>query len=311
MKKLIHLFLLMGFCALRVMAQSTFVYTNNDRTPNNISAFSAAANGVLSPVPGSPFATGGDGAGGGAFASNRLTTAVVKNFLFAGNSGSNNVSAFSIDPVTGVLTSVPGSPFATGGVAGAVNGMSLTATPDDKFLIAASGMSMTISVFSIAANGALSPVAGSPFPSGATLPLASAKVTPDGKFLAVTSVPAIFMFNISATGALTPVPGSPTPDLGATGVDCNCASKQLFVALNGAANSRVDVFDIGLTGTLSRIVGSPFNGPGMNSNVALLSPDDSKLFVSAQDSATVTVFSVASGGALTVVAGSPFAVSGT
>src|SRR5215813_3417051 len=150
MKKLIHLFLLMGFCALRVMAQSTFVYTNNDRTPNNISAFSAAANGVLSPVPGSPFATGGDGAGGGAFASNRLTTAVVKNFLFAGNSGSNNVSAFSIDPVTGVLTSVPGSPFATGGTAGGV-GMSLTTTPDDKFLLVANGASMTISVFSIAA----------------------------------------------------------------------------------------------------------------------------------------------------------------
>jgi hypothetical protein len=118
------------------------------------------------------------------------------------------------------------------------------------------------------------------------------------------------MFSISATGALTPVPGSPTPDLGASGIDCNCASTQLFVALNGSPNSVVDVFDIGLTGTLSRIVGSPFNGPGINSNVALLSPDDSKLFVSAQDSNTVTVFSVASGGALSVVAGSPFAVPG-
>jgi WD40 repeat protein len=310
MKKLIHLFLLMGFCALRVMAQNTFVYTNNDRTPNNISGFAAAANGVLSPVAGSPFATGGDGAGGGSSATNRITATVVKNFLFAGNSGSNNVSAFSIDPVTGVLTSVPGSPFATGGIAGGVTGMSLTATPDDKFLIAANGESMTISVFTIAANGALSPVTGSPFPSGASAALASAKVTSDGKFLAVTAVPAIFMFSISATGALTPVPGSPTPDLGASGIDCNCASTQLFVALNGSPNSVVDVFDIGLTGTLSRIVGSPFNGPGINSNVALLSPDDSKLFVSAQDSNTVTVFSVASGGALSVVAGSPFAVPG-
>src|SRR5215510_8345503 len=198
MKKLIYLFLLTVFCTVRVMAQGTFVYTNNDRTPNNVSAFSAAANGALSPFAGSPFATGGNGACGGSFAPNRITAAIVKNFLFAGNSGSNNVSGFSINPATGVLTSVPGSPFATGGVAGAVNGMSLTATPDDKFLIAASGMSMTISVFSIAANG-----------------------------------------------ALRPVPGSPTPDLGATGVDCNCASKQLFVALNSAANSRVDVFDIG------------------------------------------------------------------
>ena len=310
MKKLIHLCLLMGLCVLPVMAQSTFVYTNNDRTPNNISAFSAAASGVLSPIAGSPFATGGAGAVGGGFPTNRITTTIVKNFLYAGNSGTDNVSAFSVDPVTGVLTPVAGSPFATGGVAGTV-GISLTATPDDKFLIAANGMSMTISVFSIAANGALSLVAGSPFSTGATGPLASAKVTPDGKFLAVTSVPAIFMFSISATGALTPAPGSPAPDLGATGIDCNCASKQLFVALNGVGtSSRVDVFDIGLSGTLSRIIGSPFIGPGMNSNVALLNPDDSKLFVSAQDTNTVTVFSVAPGGALTVVAGSPFAVPG-
>jgi hypothetical protein len=310
MKKLMHLVLLMLFCTLRLMAQSTFVYTNNDRTPNTISAFSAAANGALSSIPGSPFTTGGNGAGGGIFASNRITAAVVKNFLFAGNGGSNNVSAFSIDTVTGVLTPVPGSPFATGGVAG-LSGMSLTTTPDDKFLLVANGSSMNITVFSVAANGALSPVAGSPFASGAGGALASAKVTSDGKFLAVTSVPiGIFMFSISATGALTPVPGPPTPDVGAAGIDCNCASTQLFVALNGVPNSRVDVFDIGLTGTLARILGSPFNGPGDNSNVAVLSPDDSKLFVSAQNSNSVTVFNVASGGALSVVAGSPFPVAG-
>lgn len=310
MRKLIYLFLLMAFCTLRLMAQSTFVYTNNDRNPNSISAFSAAANGVLSPVPGSPFITGGTGVGGGFFASNRITAAVVKDFLYAGNSGSNNVSAFSIDPVSGVLTPVPGSPFATGGVADGI-GMSLTATPDDKFLIVANGASMTITVFSVAANGALSPVAGSPFASGAGGSLASAKVTSDGKFLAVSSAPgSISMFNISAAGGLTPVSGSPTSDTGAAGIDCNCASTQLFVALNGNPNSKVDVFDIGLSGALSRIAGSPFASPGANSNVAVLSPDDSRLFVSAQGGNSVTVFSVLSGGALTAVAGSPFPVPG-
>jgi len=310
MKKLIYLGLLTVFCTLRVMAQGTFVYTNNDRTPNSISAFSATANGSLTAIAGSPFATGGDGAGGGSFGSNRITTAIVKNFLYAGNSGSNTVSGFSIDPVTGVLTSLPGSPFATGGVAGTTAGMSLTTTPDDKFLIVANGASMTITVFSIAANGSLSPIAGSPFASGSSQPLISAKVTSDGKFLAVSSVTGIALFNIAATGALTPVSGSPTPDDGASGIDFNCAGTQLFVAIKGAATSRVDVFDISPTGTLSRIAGSPFNGPGANSSVAVLSPDDSKLFVSAQDSETITVFNVSSAGALTVVPGSPFAVTG-
>ena len=310
MRKLIYLSMLTVFCALRVMAQGTFVYTNNDRVPNSISAFSAAADGSLTPVAGSPFATGGNGAGGGAFSSNRITTAIVRNFLYAGNSGSDSVSAFSIDPVTGVLTSVPGSPFATGGIAGGV-GMSLTTTPDEKFLIVANGSSMTLSVFSVAANGTLTAVAGSPFASGATGSLNSAKVTSDGKFLALTSSPgSIAMFNISTAGTLTPVAGSPTADPGASGVDFNCAGTQLFVALNGGTNSRVDVFDVSPTGALSRIAGSPFNGPGMNSNVAVLSPDNSKLFVSAQDSNSITVFNVATGGALSVVTGSPFAVPG-
>src|SRR5262249_74648 len=90
------------FSTTCVRAQGTFVYTNNDRSPNTISALSAASNGTLNPIPGSPFATGGNGAGGGFFASPRITTAVVKDFLFAANSGSNNVSVFSINPAAGV-----------------------------------------------------------------------------------------------------------------------------------------------------------------------------------------------------------------
>jgi 6-phosphogluconolactonase len=310
MRKTMQVVLLAVFCNVFVMAQGTFVYTNNDRSPNSISAFSAAATGALSPVPGSPFLTGGNGAGGGFFASDRITTAVVKDFLYAANSGSNNVSAFAINPSTGVLTAVPGSPFATGGIADGI-GISLTATPDDKFLIAANGASMNITVFSVGANGSLTPVAGSPFPTGAGGSLASAKVTSDGKFLALSWAPgALSMFNISATGGLTPVTGSTFPDPGAAGIDCNCAATQLYVALNGAASARVDVFNIGASGVLARIAGSPFTGPGLNSNVAILTPDDSKLFVSNQATNTVTVFSVASNGSLTVVPGSPFPAPG-
>jgi len=309
-KAILGFFLIMLYPA-SVMAQGTFLYTNNDRVPNSISAFSVAANGALSPVAGSPFLTGGNGAGGGFFAADRITTTVVKDFLYAANSGSNNVSAFGINPVTGALTPVPGSPFATGGVADG-SGTSLTATPDDKFLIAANGGSMTITVYSIAANGALSQVAGSPFPSGASGPLADAKVTPDGKFLAVSSSPgSLSMFSISPTGELTPAPGSPLLDTGASGIDCNCGGTRLYVALNGTTFAKVDVFDIGLSGTLSRIAGSPFIGPGANSNVPLLSPDDSKLFVSNQGNNTVTAFDVAADGSLTTVPGSPFPVPGT
>src|SRR5215475_5974616 len=183
----IRLFLLMITCAVGAMAQGTFVYTNNDRSLNSVSAFSVGANGALTPVPGSPFLTGGTGIGSGFFAANRITTANVKNFLYAANGGSNNVSAFSINPATGVLTTVPGSPFHTGGSAGK-GGISLTTTPNDQFLIAANAGSVDITVYSIAANGALTAVAGSPFPAGPGASPDGIKVTPDGKFLAVARI---------------------------------------------------------------------------------------------------------------------------
>ena len=309
--KAVRLSLLLVLGAVCLTAQGTFVYTNNEIAgPNNVSGLSVTADGSLTPIPGSPFATGGIGVSGGFFASNRITSAVVKAFLYAGNSGSNTVSAFSIDPGTGVLTPVPGSPFATGGVAG-VSGMSLTPTPDDKFLITANGFSNTITVYSIAANGALAPVAGSPFPGGAGGAADGIKVTPDGRFLTVAELNAVSMFSISPTGGLTPVPGSPFPSAQEpTGVDCDCNSSHVFAGDGNLFNTQVSVFDIAQNGALSQIPGSPFTSPAIGSGVAVLSPDDKSLFVSNQFSNAVTVFSVAPSGTLTMIPGSPFAAPG-
>jgi 6-phosphogluconolactonase len=311
-----RLLFLIVLCAVSVLAQGTFVYTNNNIAgPNSVSGFSVAANGALKAVPGSPFATGGTNIGFGGFtASNRITTAVVKNFLYAANFGfgSNNVSGFSIDPATGVLTAVPGSPFATGGVADGF-GVSLATTPDDQFLIAAANEGSTITVYSIAASGALSQVPGSPFSGGPGGPTDGIKVTPDGKFLAVAKVTvnAVNMFSISLTGTLTLVAGSPFPASGsAAGLDCNCASDHLFAGDATSGPTTVSVFSIAASGALTQIPGSPFTGRGLNSNVAVLSPDENHLFVSNQFSSSITVFSVASNGALTLVPGSPFPAPG-
>jgi 6-phosphogluconolactonase (cycloisomerase 2 family) len=241
----------------------------------------------------------------------------MKNFLYVANGGSNNVSAFSIDPATGVLTAVPGSPFPTG--ASNANCISLATTPDDAFLIAANAESVNITVYSIAANGGLTAVAGSPFPAGAGGPLDGIKVTPDGKFLAVArenNGGTVSMYSISSAGGLTPVPGSPFPagtqgTTGAAGVDCNCSSNNLFIGLANTFSEFVSVQSIAANGALSPIPGSPFRGPGINSQVAVLSPDDSKLFVSDPFSNSVTVFDVAADGALTLVPGSPFPTPGS
>ena len=295
-------------------AQANFVFTDDDVLgPNTVSAFSVAPNGVLTAIPGSPFPTGGTGIGGGLFAANRLAVSNVGNLLYVSNSGSNDVSAFSINPNTGGLAVISGSPFPTGGFA-TFRGISLAATPNNQFLMAANGGSNNITVFSIGANGALSPIPGSPFAVGG-LP-DGIKVSPNGQLLAV-ALPlnaAVAIFQIGPTGAITAVPGSPFPQGGngrVAGVDINCGSNPLFAGEATLATTIVDVFNIAANGSLTPIPGSPFTpGVGLNSNVALLSPNDQILFVSNQSSNSVTVFTVAPNGALTVVPGAPFPVGG-
>ncbi len=296
-----------------VLIASLFYINNNRLGINTVSAFSVDVNGLLTPITGSPFVTGGSGIGSGFFAANRLTTSVAGNFLFVANEQSNNISVFSINSVTGVLTLVPGSPFATGGTAGA--GISLGVTPDNRFLFASSSGSLNVTVFSIAPNGALTSIPGSPFAVGADPD--GIKVSPDGRFLSVAlfGVDAVGMFAIAPNGALTPVPGSPFPAAGSgavAGVDINCASNLLFGGEANFGGTNVDVFGIGSNGALTPIPGSPFNTPsiGSNSNVVVLSPADAHLFVSNQASNTITVFNVAANGGLSLVPGSPFANTG-
>jgi 6-phosphogluconolactonase (cycloisomerase 2 family) len=186
--------------------------------------------------------------------------------------------------------------------------------PDGRFLIAANVFSTNISVFSIAANGALTIVPGSPVPAGDTPD--GIKVSPNGKFLAVALIfnRAIQMFSIGSNGGLTLVPGSPFPTRGfgaPAGVEINCASNLLFAGEAVSPGTVVDVFNIAPNGALSLAPGSPFVvNSGDNSNIAVLSPDDRSLFVSNQFSNSITVFNVAASGNLTLVPGSPFLNAG-
>ncbi len=274
--------------------------------PNTVSGFAVAGNGALTPVPGSPFLTGGTGAGGGLFASNRAAICSAEKLVYVSNAVSNDVSGFSVNPSTGRLALVPGSPFPTGG--SGHGGIALACTPDGQFLTAANSGSSDITVFRIGSDGALTPIVGAPFSTG-SIP-GGIKVSPDGNFLAaaLVGINAMAMFSIAPDGTLVPVPGSPFPGATVgtlTGVDINCASGVLFGGSSAVATT-VNVFDIASNGALTALPDSPFTpGVGTNSNVVLLSPNERLLFVSNQQSSSVTVFAVASNGSLSLVAGSP------
>jgi 6-phosphogluconolactonase (cycloisomerase 2 family) len=300
--------------AATTLAQSTFVYVDNDvATVNTVSGFSVGPGGALSPIAGSPFSTGGAGNSGiGNLAATREAISTAGRFLYVGNSGSSNISGFSINPATGFLTPVPGSPFAAGGNS-QFPGYSLAVAPNNKFLFCAHDTDISISAFSISGNGSLTPVPGSPFFPGLAH-TDGIRVSPDGRFLAVADgmAPSVAVFTIGSTGALTPAPGSPFSVFpGAlTGIDINCAGNLLFATQAGPGSAAVNVLTIAASGALTPIAGSPFVFSGSGSNVPFLSPNGKLLFVSNQlgggGIGSFTVLNVAANGSLSEVPGSPF-----
>src|SRR5262249_52620805 len=79
-------------------------------------------------------------------------------FVYQANFASGDVSAFSVDPATGALAGVAGSPFSIGG-----SPTSVATSPDGHFVFAADFTGNKIAAFVADANGTLTPAAGSPF----------------------------------------------------------------------------------------------------------------------------------------------------
>jgi hypothetical protein len=99
-----------------------YLINNDPGIGNNaVLGYSRAADDSLTDLPGSPFYTGGTGYRnvneriGPDDSDGELIVSPDHRFLFATNSGSNNISVFRIR-LDGSLRLVPGSPFASGGV---------------------------------------------------------------------------------------------------------------------------------------------------------------------------------------------------
>lgn len=100
-------------------------------------------------------------------------------FVYSLNTGSGDVSAFSLDSSIGELSEVAGSPFSvTGGGAPA----DLALSPDDAFLAVSDPILGQIQMFAVGGDGALTEVAGSPFSTTGVGP-AALSFAPDGSRL--------------------------------------------------------------------------------------------------------------------------------
>ena len=194
-----------------------------------------------------------------------------------------NVSGFAVDPTSGALTALAGSPFAAGSSPSAV-----AADLSNKFLYVANKLSNNVSAFTVdAKTGALTEITGSPFAVGSA-PVALS-VDPLGKFVYVVNQNSnslsVFALD-SSSGALTPASGSPFPTaVNPNSVAVDPLGRFVYVPnfvvpqAYGSLDSNASAYSVDRTGdTLHTVPGSPFfvNAPVF----ATVDPSGKFLYVS-------------------------------
>ncbi|HWY21294.1 MAG TPA: beta-propeller fold lactonase family protein [Candidatus Acidoferrum sp.] len=237
-----------GDYSLAASPNGQFLFATAD-TATDIHIYSVGSNGSLSEIAGSPFPTGANSEGlkvtpNGKFlvvgenslkavgvysigVSGALTAVAgspfpasaspfdvevncAGNLVFVIDNGSFNGSYSVIDAYSmssgGSLTPIAGEPFYNG--TSSTNG-GLALSPNGQFLFVTDTFSNDISSMSVASDGALSQVAGSPFATSSWT--GGVSVSRSGKFVysALFTVAQIDGRAVDSTGALTPVPGTP------------------------------------------------------------------------------------------------------
>jgi 6-phosphogluconolactonase (cycloisomerase 2 family) len=151
-----------------------------------------------------------------------------RNFVYveSDDASGNAILGYSRDNSDGSLTPLPGSPFPTGGL-GITYTTALGPFDSDQevivnasrtLLFAVNGGSDTIAVFRIHGDGSLTPVDGSPFPSGGSNPVSVGLARDDTVLVVVNQdqdpghpgqfLPNYTSFHVSSSGQLTPVRNS-------------------------------------------------------------------------------------------------------
>jgi 6-phosphogluconolactonase len=168
------------------------------------------------------------------------------NFLYVANTGSNNISIFSIAASTGALTQLPNSPVAIN-----LTPLNMVLSPSASFLFvsadnAALQPTGVVEVFGVA-SGVLTPLGY--FPTAGTNPDGLA-VNPTGTYLYAANYGSnsISVLGIGSSGALTTVQGSPFNGNGYLGpISLTLDPKGQFLYVANQRSTNVAVYTISST----------------------------------------------------------------
>jgi 6-phosphogluconolactonase len=281
----------------------------NDNTAgsNTIAGYNRLPNGTLTAISGSPFATGGAGAGHPNASQGSLELSSDARYLLAVDAGSGQISVLRIKPdgsldVADVVSSGGGNPVSI-----AVHGQLVYVANADPNAPNYTG-------FTLNPGGQLTPIPGSTVSLPAGSQPGDVLFNSDGSRLVGTRVAAslIDSFTVAPNGQLTPAPGSPFATqpgfYGPLGSEFSPTDPdQLFVtdahtsAGAPAFPGNVSVFADFPNGALTAIVGSPFADDGKAACWIEMSQDGNFAYVVNTGSATVSTYAVAPGGTLTFI----------
>lgn len=272
------------------------VYVSNSPISGNgsLAAFNGGEDGVLTTLPGSPLAAGED--------TNGVAVSPDARHVYVANTGDDAIGRYKIAP-DGTLTDKGATPD------GGNQPTGLGFTPDGEFLLATNRDSTesapSISVFSVAGNGALTLVPSSPVSIGIFDPRAVV-VSPDGRFVYVTgsrgpSGPpasnadsAIAALTISPDGSLHTITGSPlylAGQVNSFGASITPDGKHMYVAQ--ANGDKIHGLNLNpTTGAPTVMAGSPFQAAGDTPIELAVEPDGDQLWVSEAFGKSVEGFAI-------------------
>jgi 6-phosphogluconolactonase len=285
----------------------------NDNTAgaNTIAGFDRHADGTLTPIPGSPFPTGGAGTGHGIGAQGALQQTSDGRYLIAVDAGSNQISVLRIGP-DGSLKAVGGGSVDSGGL----EPLSIAVHGNLVYVANAGPGGSNYTGFTLNPGGHLRPLANSTY----TLPDAASPgdvlFNGDGTKLVGTRVGTsqIDSFSVGSDGLLTAAAGSPftAQGLGPFGSEFRPTDPaQLFVsnAHDGAGNGTVSAFSDASDGSLSSIGASPYPDAQTAPCWVEISHDGNYLFAVNTASGSVSRYAIATDGSLSLLGSTP--ISGT
>jgi 6-phosphogluconolactonase (cycloisomerase 2 family) len=286
----------------------------NDNTAgaNTIAAFDRHADGSLTPLQGSPFASGGAGTGAGIGSQGALQVTRDGKYLLAVDAGSNQISVLRINS-DGELRPVGDGPVSSDGS----KPVSIAVHGNLVYVANAGNGGSNYTGFTLNPGGHLRPLAGStvPLPDGSSP--GDVLFTGDGTKLVGNRVGTslIDSFTVGTDGLLTAAAASPfaAQGLGPFGSEFRPTDPtQLFVsnAHNvGAGTGTISAFSDAADGTLTSIGSSPFPDFQTAPCWVEISHDGQILFTVNTASNSISRFAIAADGTLSLLGSTPIATA--